>query len=91
MSYFCSLEEAEGGRGRAATAKLLEQHPERGADFDIQWRGRKRGTGFIILFPVFGTAAEWQKSNQSSAKGWRFATANTTRLLTGWIGGAWIK
>jgi len=79
-----------GARGRAATEGFLGS--TQSAEPILPYNGTdESGRDLFILFPVFGTVAEWQKPSQSSVKGWRFATANTTRLLTGWIGYVWIK
>jgi len=57
----------------------------------------KTGQDVLILFPVFARAAGRQKSSRSMVKVWRFflccacGRKNTTRPLTGWIGGASLE
>jgi len=56
----------------------------------LEWSGRKRRTGFFILFPVFG--GEMATAKIQTVKGLRVEIfsrtlrKNTTRPLTVWIG-----
>jgi len=61
----------------------------------LEWSERKRGTGFFILFPVFG--GEMATAKIQTVKGLRVeifsrpVRKNTTRPLTAWIGGTDIE
>lgn len=75
--------------GGGATIKTYRMEETSRAGFAVEWSERRRGAGFI-LFPVVGNGVTRQKSRRTRVQGWRFAPANTTRPLSGWIGGAAI-
>jgi len=68
MSYFCSLEEAEG-RGGEQPPRVFRQHSERGADFPYNGADESEGQDFLFCSPFSAQPQNGKNSASQVQKG----------------------